>query len=72
MAAATYRYAKEQCDNFETVRQILPPASVPSFDVWKEGQLNTILRSVQTFSEEDTEFLVELLPISPPALYHET
>jgi hypothetical protein len=51
----TFKHVWEQQRTFDMTKKMLPPSAVPSFEDWREKQLNTSLLAVSSFTVEDAE-----------------
>lgn len=67
-----FRYVNERHKTFEAVEKILPPTCVVAFNKWKSAQLNELLQAVNSYSREDAEPLLELIPVIVPETYFGT
>jgi hypothetical protein len=65
----TFKYANQRRKTFEAVNQLLPASAITSFHDWKQKQNDAVLQAVTSFSIEDAEPLVELIPTLPPETY---
>ncbi|KAF1835576.1 hypothetical protein BDW02DRAFT_282517 [Decorospora gaudefroyi] len=63
----TYKYVLEQRKMFERIGQLLPAASIPAFNEWKNARLVEGVQHVRLrhMSIEYAKSLVELLPLIP-------
>ncbi|KAH8732013.1 hypothetical protein GQ44DRAFT_722171 [Phaeosphaeriaceae sp. PMI808] len=68
----TYRLLADRMAAFDALQLALPLASIPSFQEWKNEQLDSLLKSVNTYTIEDVEALMKLIPTLPPAKYFDT
>ena len=50
---------------------MLPFTSVPSFEKWKAACVEEIIRAVETYSKDDAQPLVNLIPNLAPQIYFE-
>ncbi|KAF2865412.1 hypothetical protein BDV95DRAFT_612563 [Massariosphaeria phaeospora] len=67
----TFRYANELCTTFRQVMTHLPPSLVTSFTQWSKTRLEESLRCVTSYSREDVEPLLVLIPSITPQTYFE-
>ena len=67
----TYKYANEKRTLFDSVEELLPHATVPSFKEWKAARVVTLIQSIQAFTIDDAEPLLALIPVMAPEIYFE-
>jgi hypothetical protein len=66
----TYKYTNEQRKVLDSVKPLLPYASISAFDEWKNNRLVDHVRLVKLtyMDKEEANALVEVLPIIPPPI----
>lgn len=67
----TYTYANQQREAYDEVRHMLPTTSTAAFDEWKTARIEEIIRAVQSYSHDDAESIVNLVPTVAPPVYFE-
>lgn len=67
----TYKYVNERRVMFDSVEELLPHATVPSFKEWRAARLVELIRSIPAFTFDDAEPLLALIPVMAPEIYFE-
>ncbi|KAJ4364668.1 hypothetical protein N0V83_009265 [Neocucurbitaria cava] len=65
----SFSHVNERHKTFEAVGKTLPPTCVVAFNKWKSAQLKELLQTVKSYSREDAEPLLELMPNIVPETY---
>jgi hypothetical protein len=50
---------------------MLPSTSVESFDKWRNARTEEIIREVHSYSEDDAQPIIDLIPNISPQVYFE-
>jgi hypothetical protein len=68
----TYKYTNKRRNTYDVVKSMLLEDSIALFSEWLSAQLETMLRSINSYMDRDADALAELIPTLLHELFSET